>query len=172
MAFESIFRKASVALVAGAYALFVEAASVVQAQTRVIAGSPTVGSETRHATAERIVLHGVRFRARSDKIDKYSVPVLDYAVQIIKQNPESLIYVKVRSVQGTSQEYTGRNPRLINRRTRAVASYFEQRGISANRLILLGSSNAPHTSDQGADKTQSLKQNFEVVQLDLANGLD
>ena len=104
MDFESIFRKASVALVAGAYALFVEAASVVQAQTRGIAGSPIVGSGAPHA-AERVVLHGVRFRARSDKIDKCSVPVLDYAVQIIKQNPESLIYVKVRSVQDTSQEY-------------------------------------------------------------------
>ena len=172
MAFESIFRTASVALIAGAYALFVEAASVVQAQTRVIAGSPTVGSETPHvATAERIVVHGVRFRTRSDKVEKCSVPVLDYAVQIIKQNPESLIYIKVSSVQDTSQEYTGRNSKL-NRRTRAVASYFEQRGISANRLVLLGSSNAPHTSDQGADKVQSLKQNFEVVQLDLASGLD
>ena len=37
MDFESILRKASVALIAGAYALFVEAASVAQAQTRVIA---------------------------------------------------------------------------------------------------------------------------------------
>jgi outer membrane protein OmpA-like peptidoglycan-associated protein len=100
------------------------------------------------------------------------VPVLDYAVQIIKQNPESLIYVKVRSVQDTSQEYTGRNSNLTNRRTRAVASYFEQRGISANRLILLGSGSAPHTSDQGADEAQSPKQNFEVVQLDVASGLD
>jgi outer membrane protein OmpA-like peptidoglycan-associated protein len=173
MAFESIFRTASVALIAGAYALFVEAASVVQAQTREITGSPTVGSETPHvATAERIVVHGVRFRTRSDKIEKCSVPVLDYAVQIIKQNPESLIYIKVRSVQDTSQEYTGRNSKLTNRRTRALASYFEQRGISANRLVLLGSSNAPHTSNQGADKVQSLKQNFEVVQLDLASGLD
>jgi outer membrane protein OmpA-like peptidoglycan-associated protein len=172
MAFESIFRKASVALVAGVYALFVEAASVVQAQTRVIAGSPIVGSRTLHvATAERIVLHGVRFRARSDKIDKCSMPVLDYAVQTIKQNPESLIYVKVRSVQDTSQD-TDRNSNLANRRTRAVASYFEQRGISAHRLVLLDSSNAPHTSDQGADKVQSAKQNFEVVQLDLASGSD
>jgi outer membrane protein OmpA-like peptidoglycan-associated protein len=171
MAFESIFRKASVALVAGVYALFVEAASVVQAQTRVIAGSPIVGSGAPH-TAERVVLHGVRFRARSDKIDKSSVPVLDYAVQIIKRNPESLIYVKVRSDQGTSQEYTGRNSKLTNRRTQAVASYFERRGISANRLILLGSGSASHTSDQGADKAQSSKQNFEVVQLDVASGLD
>ena len=170
MAFESIFRKASVALVAGAFALFVEAASVVQAQTRVIAGSPIVGSGAPH-TAERIVLHGVRFRARSDKIDKSSVPVLDYAVQIIKRNPESLIYVKVRSDQGTSQD-TGRNSKLTNRRTQAMASYFERRGISANRLILLGSGSASHTSDQGADKAQSLKRNFEVVQLDLASGLD
>ena len=171
MDFESIFRKASVALIAGAYALFVEAASVVQAQTREIARSPIVGSGAPHA-AERVVLHGVRFRARSAKIDLCSVPVLDYAVQIIKQNPESLIYVKVRSVQDTSQEYTGRNSNLTNRRTRAVVSYFEQRGVSANRLILLGSGSAPHTFDQGADKVQRVKQNFELVQLDLANGLD
>ena len=171
MDFKSIFRKASVALVAGAYALFVEAASVVQAQTRVIAGLPIVGSGAPH-TAERVVLHGVRFRARSDKIDKCSMPVLDYAVQTIKQNPESLIYVKVRSDQGTSQEYTGRNSKLTNRRTRAVARYFEQRGIYANRLILLGSGSAPHTSDQSANKAQSLKRNFEVVQLDLASELD
>jgi outer membrane protein OmpA-like peptidoglycan-associated protein len=171
MAFESIFRKASVALVAGVYALFVEAASVVQAQTRVIAGSPIVGSGAPH-TAERVVLHGVRFRARSDKIDQSSVPVLDYAVQIIKRNPESLIYVKVRSDRGTSQEYIGRNSKLTNRRTQAVTSYFERRGISANRLILLGSDSSSHTSDQGADKAQSSKQNFEVVQLAVASGLD
>ena len=174
MAFESIFRKASVAMIAGAFALFVEGASVVQAQTRVIAGSPPVRSGTAPyvATAERIVLHGVSFQAQSSRIDKSSVPVLDYAVQIIKRNPESLIYVKVRSDQGTSQEYTGRNSKLTNRRTQAVASYFERRGISGNRLILLGSGSASHTSDQGADKAQSPKQNFEVVQLDVASGLD
>ena len=173
MAFENIFRKASVALVAGAYVLFVEGASVVQAQTRVIAGSPTVGSGTPHvATAERIVLHGVRFRARSDKIDRCSVPVLDYAVQIIKQNPESLIYVKVRPIQDTSQGYKGRSYKLTDRRTRAVASYFEERGISANRLILLSSGSAPYTHDEDAYKAHGLHQNLEVVQLDLASGLD
>ena len=172
MAFESIFRKVSVAMIAGAFALFVEGASVVQAQTRVIAGSPPVRSGAPYvATAERIVLHGVRFQAQSSRIDKSSVPVLDYAVQIIKRNPESLIYVKVRSDQGTSQD-TGRNSKLTNRRTQAMASYFERRGISANRLILLGSGSASHTSDQGADKAQSSKQNFEVVQLDVASGLD
>ena len=171
MDFESILRKASVALIAGAYALFVEAASVAQAQTRVIAGTPIVGSGTSHV-AERIVLHGVRFRARSDKVDKRSMPLLDYAAQTIKQNPESFIYVKVRSAQNTSQEYTGRNSALINRRIQAVARYFEHKGISANKLILLSSGSVPHAFDQGANKAHNYKQNVEVVQLDLANGLD
>jgi outer membrane protein OmpA-like peptidoglycan-associated protein len=173
MAFESILRKASVVLVAGIYGLFVETAPLVQAQARVIAQSSIVRSGTPNvATAERIVLHGVRFRARSDKIDKHSIPILDYAAQLIKQNPESFIYVKVRSAQDTRQDYTGRNSTLINRRTRAVASYFEHKGISANRLILLSSGSAPHASDQGADKAHNYKQNVEVVQLDLANVLD
>jgi outer membrane protein OmpA-like peptidoglycan-associated protein len=171
LAFASIFRKASVALAAGVYALFVDAASVVQAQTRVSAGSAIVRN-AHVATAERIVLHGIRFRTRSDKIDKCSIPVLNYAVQVIKQNPDSLIYVKVRCVRDTNQECTSRNSKLTNRRTRAVASYFEQRGISANRLILLGSGSAPYTSNKGADNAQSPEQNLEFVQLDLASGLN
>ncbi len=159
MAFESMFRKASVALAAGAYALFVEAACLVQAQTPVIAGLPPVWSGAPCiATAERIVLHGVRFQAQSDRIDKCSVPILDYAVQILKRSPESLIHVKVLDARDGSQENSIRNSTLANRRTRAVASYFEQRGISASRLVLL-SSGSPG----------SLKRNFEVVQLDLAS---
>lgn len=160
MAFESVFRKASVALAASVYALFVEAACLVQAQTPVMAGSPPVGSGAPSvATTERIVLHGVRFQAQSHRIDKCSVPILDYAVQILKRSPESLIYVKVRGVQGRSQENNSRNSTLTNRRARSVVSYFEQRRISATGLVLL-SSGSP----------RSPKPNFEVVQLELASG--
>jgi hypothetical protein len=173
MAIESIFRRTAVALVAGAYLLFVEGDPLGHAQTRVTAGSSISGSEApRVATAERVVLHGVRFRPRSDEIDKRSVPILNYAVQIIKQNPESLIYLKVRPIQDTSQGYKGRSYKLTDRRIRAVASYFEERGISANRLILLSSGSAPYTHDEDAYKAHGLDQNLEVVQLDLASGLD
>jgi hypothetical protein len=173
MAIESIFRRTAVALVVGAYLLFVEGDPLGHAQTRVTAGSSIVGSEApRVATAERVVLHGVRFRPRSEEIDKRSVPVLNYAVQIIKQNPESLIYVKVRPIQDTSQGYKGRSYKLTDRRIRAVASYFEERGISANRLIVLSSGGAPYTHDEDAYKAHGLHQNLEVVQLDLASGLD
>ena len=173
MAIESIFRRTAVALVVGAYLLFVEGDPLGHAQTRGTAGSSIVGSEApRVATAERVVLHGIRFRPRSDEIDKRSVPVLNYAVQIIKQNPESLIYVKVRPIQDTSQGYKGRSYGLTDRRTRAVASYFEERGISANRLILLSSGSATYTHDEDAYKAHGLHQNLKVVQLDLASGLD
>jgi outer membrane protein OmpA-like peptidoglycan-associated protein len=131
MAFKSMFHKASVALAVGACALFVEVAYLVQAQTPVIAGPPPVGSGAPYvATAERIVVHGVRFQGQSDRIDKRSLPILNYAVQILKRNSESLIYV--RSAQDTSQEYTYHNSTLTNRRTRAVANYFERRGITAS----------------------------------------
>jgi hypothetical protein len=56
-------------------------------------------SDPKHCLAipERIILHDLRFQANSDKIDKFSVPVLDYTIQIIKENPEYLVYVRVRS---------------------------------------------------------------------------
>jgi hypothetical protein len=116
MASKSMFRKASDAVAAGAYTLFVEAACLGQARTPVTAGPPPGGSGAPYvATAERIVVHGVRFQVQSDGIDKRSLPILDYAVQILKRNPESLIYVKVRSAQDTtSQEYTYRNSTLTN----------------------------------------------------------
>jgi outer membrane protein OmpA-like peptidoglycan-associated protein len=174
MAVENIFRKASAALAVGAYALFIGAIPVakaqvparVPAQVPAMEGSTTVGSAAPDAvSAERIVLHGLRFQAHSNKIDKSSVPMLDYVVQIIKENPESLVYVKSRSDQHRSSEL--RSAELTNRRAQAVASYFEQKGISANRLVLLGSGSAPYTVNDGARKIQNLK-NFEVVQLDFA----
>ncbi len=56
-------------------------------------------SDPKHCLSipERIILHDLRFQANSDKIDKFSVPVLDYTIQIIKENPEYLVYVRVRS---------------------------------------------------------------------------
>jgi OOP family OmpA-OmpF porin len=168
MAVESVFRKARAALAAGACALVIGAIPAAQAQVPAhvpaTKKSPAVGSVAPDAvSAGRIVLHGLRFQAHSDKIDKFSVPMLDYAVQIIKENPESLIYVKVRSVQHRNSEM--RSSELTNRRAQAVTSYLVQKGISAKRLVLLGSGSAPYTLNQDAGKIQNLK-DVEVVQLD------
>jgi hypothetical protein len=173
MAFESMFRKVNVALVTSAFVFCVEAASVVHGQTRGIASSPMVVSGNPPvATAERIVLHGVHFRTLSDRIDKRSMPVLDYAVQTIKQSPESLIYVKVQCTQDTSRKCTGREFKLASRRTRAVASYFEQRGAFAGRLVLVASDAALYASAKDGNKAKNVQQNLELVQLDVVSGLD
>jgi hypothetical protein len=169
MAFESMFRKASAVLAASAYGLCVGAAPVVQAQVRAMGQATTIGFRAPAAAIpERIVLHGVRFQARSANIDESSVPVLDYTIQAIKANPEYLVYVKVMPfIQHPSQSNIDSNSELIARRTEAVASYFAQKGISAKRLVLLDPDGAPYAFNEGAAKVQNLK-NSEMLQLDFA----
>ena len=168
MAFESIFRKAGAALAVSAYALCVGAAPVVGAQVLAMGESTTIGAEgLSGAIPERIIMHGLRFQANSDKIDKSSVPVLDYTIQIIKGNSEYLVYVRVRSIHDSNQSEIDRNSELTARRTEVVASYFEQKGISAKRLVLLDPGAAPYAFNEGAAKVQHLK-NSGVLQLDFA----
>jgi hypothetical protein len=145
------------------------AAAVVQAQVRAMGESTTIGFGTPSAAIpERIILHGVHFQARSDKIDESSVPVLNYTIQTIKANPEYLVYVKVMPfVQHPSQSDIDSNSALIARRTEAVASYFAQKRLSAKRLVLLDPDGAPYAFNEGAAKVQNPK-NSEVLQLDFA----
>ena len=166
MIFKNMFRKASVALIAGSYVLLVAAAGLVQAQTRVIAGSPPKGSGAPDVTlAARIVLHGVRFQTQNDRIDKRSLPVLDCGAQILKRSTEPLVYVEVHIAGDRRQDSISGSSTLTNRRARTVVSYFEQKGISASRLVLLDPGNPPHAPNQDAAKARSLGQNAEVVQL-------
>jgi hypothetical protein len=99
------------------------------------------------------------------------VPVLDYTVHIIKGNPEYLVYVRVRSIHHSNQSDIDRNSELTARRTEVVASYFEQKGISARRLVLLDPGGAPYAFSEGAAKVQHMK-NSEVLQLDFASEAD
>jgi hypothetical protein len=57
---------------------------------------------------------------------------------------------------------------LTARRTEVVASYFEQKGISARRLVLLDPGGAPYAFNEGAAKVK----NSEVLQLDFASEAD
>ena len=171
MAFESIFRKASAALAVSAYALCVGAAPVVEAQVVAMSESTTIGAEgPSGAIPERIILHGLRFQANSDKIEKSSVPVLDYTIQIIKGNPEYLVYVRVQSIHHSNQSDIDRNSELTARRTEVVASYFEQKGISAKDWSC-SIRRTPYAFNGGAAKVQHMK-NSEVLQLDFASEAD
>ena len=153
-------------MVVGIRALLIEAIPIVQAQTRATERSPTV-EESRIADAERIVIHGLRFGDRNGKLDRHSVPILDYGLQVIKQNPKSLIYLSVRCVRDKNQGCA--DSKLTRRRTRTVASYFEQRGISSHRIVVLEPGSALYFSTKSAGQTQTSEGRIEIVQLDLTN---
>jgi hypothetical protein len=157
--------KTNIALGAAVCALLVEVALGDIAGTPVSTGPPIV-KQYRAAPAQKIVLHGVHFRT-GEKIDEPSLAVLDSAVAIIKDNPNSLIYV---TAHHPPHEVNAVVSKRIHRQTRAVTAYLEQRGISADKLIVVPLDSEPHaftgSHAQGSQATPI------IVQIDLPVALD
>jgi hypothetical protein len=92
--------------------------------------------------------------------NRRSIAVLDYAADIVNQNPESRIYVMPHCVNYKVMphcvNYKDRdcaNSELASRRTQAIIRYLEQKGVSAKRLISVASDHAaPHISSKRTDK--------------------
>ena len=123
---KSIVKKSFVMFAAGVCASFFATALPAYAQMRILGGSPPVtDSAPDTPIAKRLVLHDVRVQGRDFSVAPSSRPVLDYAVQILQQYPETLVYV---SGQGDVSN--------VQREAEAVARYLSQRGIAANRLVL------------------------------------
>jgi outer membrane protein OmpA-like peptidoglycan-associated protein len=166
MVFKKMFRRAGVALVAAACVLFLEHAGLVQAEPHGIASSPPNWSGAPNVTiAERVVLHGVCFQTQSEKLDKRSLPVLDYGALVLRRSPAPLVYVEVHIVGDSRENHIGGSSTLTNRRARTLVRYFQQRVVSASRLVLLGAGNASRTPNQDGAQAQGPVQNVQVVQL-------
>lgn len=172
---KSISHKIGIAVAICACALPIKAVSVVRADAPAEARSAVAGpGASGVAVPERIVVHGLRFRAGSDEIDASSLPVLDYAIWIIRETPGSLIYLKAHlavrahSVRDFNHNYAARNFDLTDRRTRAVASYLERKGISAKRLILPDFRPSAYAFNEDAGKVQ-IPVNSKVLQLDFTS---
>ena len=125
MTYKVAFRNAVTILAAGTFAtLFAGSAPAHAEQLQVLGASPPAeDSSPEMAVSKRLVLHDVS--VTGSEIAPASRPVLDYAVQVLRQYPATLVYV---SGQG--------DPAAVRRQARAVAQYLEQRGIAANRLVL------------------------------------
>jgi outer membrane protein OmpA-like peptidoglycan-associated protein len=164
MIVKNICSKTCVALIAGACAAFLGGADAIPARTQLItalAGDQSGGALNVNA-ASRIVLHGVRFQSQSDTIDKHSQAILDYAVQTLKQSQEQLVYVEVcLAADRLAENSGGRLP--SSRRAKAVVSYFEQKGIPHDRLVLLGSDAAPRPHNESVAEARSVDRNVEQV---------
>ena len=83
---------------------------------------------------EKVDLRGVEFR-RDGSIGTHSDPILDSAVEMLKNKPSSTIYVDSYCDATGGKDV---NLRLSDERAAAVASYLEQHGIPADHIVSHG----------------------------------
>jgi outer membrane protein OmpA-like peptidoglycan-associated protein len=137
MKYRAKFRSAMVAIAAGAGAVLFATATPVYAQMQVLGAAPSVQNpDSQVVSSTRLILHDVRIRGNS--VDRRSEAVLDYAAKLLRQYPDALIYVSGNGNNAT-----------VQRQARAVTRYLEQRGVAANRLVLVGSAAAPQAIQPG-----------------------
>jgi hypothetical protein len=127
------------------------AAQSHSAEMQVLGASPAPeNAAPEMAVSQRLILHDVVLvRGNNLQIDPAAKPVLDYAAQVLRKNPTTLVYLSGKG-----------NRETVRLQSQAVAHYLEGQGISANRLILQKAS----TSEDGSPGERS---NAGVVVLNL-----
>lgn len=127
MTCKSLFRTAALTVAAGACAALIGTSLPAHAQQmQVLGASPAAeDSASRVAVSQRLVLHDVRLHGAKSAIDPSARPVLDYAARVLKQYPDTLVYV---SGEGDSA--------TVRRQSQAVAHYLQRRGIAADRMLV------------------------------------
>jgi len=144
-----ILRKTMVTLAAGVCVGFFASSLPAYAQVQVLGASPPMDQSASVAPpSKRLVLHDVRVEGPDLSIAGSSRPVLDYAVQILQQYPETRVYI---NGQGDNAS--------VRTAAAAVTRYLSQRGIPSNRLVLLNSK----ASDQVDQRIPSGADNDVVV---------
>ncbi len=115
---------AAIALASACAMLFVGSALVHAQQFQVLGASPaTQESAPEVAISRQLILHNITLSGTA--VDPDSRPVLDYAIQLLRQYPATRVYVSGRGDRGT-----------VQREAQAVAQYLKHRGIRADRVIV------------------------------------
>jgi hypothetical protein len=137
MIFERASRLLGLALITGGIALPI-GTSVAHTQDLAMGRHFLLESATPgNVMPERIVVHGVHFRDRSDKIDKSSVAILDSAARTLEENPRSIVCVAIPPARPATQPHQAQQDELTNRREQAVVGYLEHKGVDTERLVFV-----------------------------------
>ena len=94
----------------------------------------TAEGQTTNQAVEKVDLRGVEFR-RDGSLGTDSDPILDSAVEMVRDKPSSTIYVDSYCDATGGKDL---NLRLSDERAAAVASYLEQHGIPADHIVSHG----------------------------------
>jgi outer membrane protein OmpA-like peptidoglycan-associated protein len=115
------------------------------------------------APHEKIILRGVHFAFNSAVLRDADKPVLDEAVATLKANPGVKIAVNGYCDAIGSFAY---NLRLSQRRADAVATYLEQQGIPADRLVAQGFGKTHFVASNATAEGRAQNRRVELVPAD------
>jgi outer membrane protein OmpA-like peptidoglycan-associated protein len=119
----------------------------------------TVEAQGPHQAIEKVDLRGVEFR-RDGSISKDSDPILDSAVEMLKNKPSSTIYVDSYCDATGGKNL---NLRLSDERAAAVASYLEQHGIPADRIVSRGFGASHFVANNATTSGRAQNRRIELV---------
>ena len=80
-------------------------------------------------------LEGIQFEFDSSNINPEAYPILDAAVETMKNNPEYNLNIAGHTDAAGNADY---NQRLSEKRANSVAKYLAEKGIEASRLTTIG----------------------------------
>ncbi len=125
MSGKSLMRNAAALMITSVCAaLFASIPPARAQQLQVLAASPPAQDSAPEVTvSRRLILHDISINGGA--VDADSQPVLDYAIQLLRQYPATRVYL---SGQG--------DPATVHRQAEAVAQYLRRRGIPGSRLTV------------------------------------
>ena len=108
---------------------------------------------------EKVDLRGVEFQ-RDGSIGTNSAPILDSAIEMLKDKPSSTIYVDSYCDATGGKNL---NLRLSDERAEAVASYLEQHGIPADHIVSSGFGASHFVASNASTSGRAQNRRIELV---------
>jgi outer membrane protein OmpA-like peptidoglycan-associated protein len=112
---------------------------------------------------EKIVLRGINFDFDKSDIKPEFVPVLDEAVEILKENPDIKVIIEGHTDWTGTEKY---NMGLSERRAASVCNYLVEKGISQNSLETVGYGEADPIADNHTREGRSMNRRVVFKILD------
>ena len=112
---------------------------------------------------EKIVLRGINFDFDKSDIKPEFVPVLDEAVEILKEHPDINVIIEGHTDWTGTEKY---NQGLSERRAASVCNYLVEKGISQNSLETVGYGEADPIADNHTREGRSMNRRVVFKILD------
>ncbi len=112
---------------------------------------------------EKIVLRGINFDFDKSNIKPEFMPVLDEAVEILKENPDIKVIIEGHTDWTGPEKY---NQGLSERRAASVCSYLVEKGIAQNSLETVGYGEADPIADNHTREGRSMNRRVVFKILD------